>query len=1309
MKALRIALLALAGLLLVLTALAGWLLGTESGARALVPWLLARSGASIAVEGIEGRLADRIGARQVIVETDGRRIELRDLHLHWHPRALLAHRLHIESLRAAHLTVIERIDQPRDTDGGGMPDTLALPIDVRLDELQLEGGTLQRGPVPLATLGPLALGLTYADNKYTLALHRFGGRPELDNGSARATVSGKLELAAQQPYALQGHFALKSRAQLEERALGADGTLALDGSLAELRAALDLRVNGEAATGRAVLRPFSEQPLAGAELRARALDLAAIDAALPRTRLDIALDAAADGNGTLHLNNGMPGTLSAKRIPLQSFAAVFRQQEDGIAFPTIEAHFGSAAGARHTAGAVTGHGSYHAGTLELTLRTERLDLQRIDPQLRATRLAGSAELRHAEGRQSFSIALSEPLDRTRLALSASGVLADTELEIDTLALRAGAGSLLASGRVSLEGKQAFRADGELSRFDLHAFGDFAQVPRMNLNGSFTLQGERSPELQADLQFRIADSRLAGEPLHGGGTLHLRGARLEVPELTLASGPNRVQAKGRLADGDARLDFSVAAPELGRFGPTFGGAFSAEGTVRGTLEQPDIQFAWQAKGLHAPGEIRIGSTQGRADLRLDRRTPLMFTHAEATLEADDLQRMQQRIERLDARLRLAPQPDAPLALDIDARGVALADTLLNQVHIEADGSNASHRVRARIEESGQQWTAQAAGGLHDLDGAPRWEGELQALNGAGRIDLRTQGAAPLLLSAERMRMADLRLAVEGGQIEVDFVERTPQGLASSGRLSRFQVGQWLERSPAGTRIDTDLQLSGAWDLRLHDTLDGTVTLQRDGGDVTVLGATPVALGLNTLRAAVRAQDGALTLDLQTQGQRLGRIALAAATRLGRAGNPLALADRAPLSGSAELDVPSLAWVAALADPALTADGRLQGKVALGGSIASPVISGRLTGDALRVVHAEIGLDLRNGILRSEFNGDRLHLQALSFEGAQGRVRLSGPIDLGAAPRADLHLVAEKFAALNRPDRRLVLSGESRLDWHERQAQVTGEFQVDSGFFDIGTSDAPRLSDDVIVVGEEPSAAKGLPLAVNVLVRLGDGIAIEGRGLSALIGGRLRIVSPAGEPLQAEGTLRVVKGTFSAYGRELAIEQGRLRFTGPLNNPALDIVAMRRGLEVEAGVSVGGNVLSPRVTLVSEPAVPDAEKLSWLVLGRSLSSAGPTDVGSLQTAAASLLTQGAAAGVQSRIASAFGLDTFSVGETNNGNLAERIVTVGKQISSRLYLGYQHGLESAASVVQLRYLLTPRLSVEAEAGARSALSLFYNIAFD
>src|SRR5699024_1840047 len=153
------------------------------------------------------------------------------------------------------------------------------------------------------------------------------------------------------------------------------------------------------------------------------------------------------------------------------------------------------------------------------------------------------------------------------------------------------------------------------------------------------------------------------------------------------------------------------------------------------------------------------------------------------------------------------------------------------------------------------------------------------------------------------------------------------------------------------------------------------------------------------------------------------------------------------------------------------------------------------------------------------------------------------------------------------------------------------------------------DDVIIVGQnDQEKGDGTPLsaALDVGIKLGDGIKLTGHGLDAVLLGELRSQNPAGPPPQAYGSLHIAHGTFSAYGRELAIERGNLRFTGPLTNPALNVLAMRRGLEVEAGVSVVGNVLAPRITLVSEPPVPDAEKLSWLVLGRSLQSAGGGDM-------------------------------------------------------------------------------------------------------
>jgi translocation and assembly module TamB len=250
--------------------------------------------------------------------------------------------------------------------------------------------------------------------------------------------------------------------------------------------------------------------------------------------------------------------------------------------------------------------------------------------------------------------------------------------------------------------------------------------------------------------------------------------------------------------------------------------------------------------------------------------------------------------------------------------------------------------------------------------------------------------------------------------------------------------------------------------------------------------------------------------------------------------------------------------------------------------------------------------------------------------------------------------------------------------------------------------------VVVLGRGKKSEGKTVATLDVGISLGKGVTLQGRGLDALLRGEIRLRSGAGESLRAQGTLNVAEGTYTAYGRALTIEQGLLRFTGPINNPVLDITAMRRHQEVDAGVSVRGTALAPRVVLVSEPSVPDAEKLSWLVLGNRLGSAGGTDASDLEAAAGALLSESAASGVQSHLAAAFGVDKLTLSKSQD-SLQERIITVDKQISSRLYFSYQQGLQTANSIVRLRYTLGRRFTLETETGTRSVLSLFYNISFD
>jgi len=190
---------------------------------------------------------------------------------------------------------------------------------------------------------------------------------------------------------------------------------------------------------------------------------------------------------------------------------------------------------------------------------------------------------------------------------------------------------------------------------------------------------------------------------------------------------------------------------------------------------------------------------------------------------------------------------------------------------------------------------------------------------------------------------------------------------------------------------------------------------------------------------------------------------------------------------------------------------------------------------------------------------------------------------------------------------------------------------------------------------------------------------------------------------------VRGTYEAYGQRLEIDKGILYFSGPLDNPGLEIVAMRKHLEVEAGVEVTGTAKDPRVRLVSDPDVPDSEKLSWLVLGRGVEGAGTSDADKLQAAAMALAAGLGTAPLQQQLARAVGLDEIRIASTSSGGEQSNVVSVGKRVSDRIYLTYQYSLSAATNVLRISYQLTRNWSVRTEAGTAGAVDIFYTLSFD
>ena len=376
----------------------------------------------------------------------------------------------------------------------------------------------------------------------------------------------------------------------------------------------------------------------------------------------------------------------------------------------------------------------------------------------------------------------------------------------------------------------------------------------------------------------------------------------------------------------------------------------------------------------------------------------------------------------------------------------------------------------------------------------------------------------------------------------------------------------------------------------------------------------------------------------------------------------------------------------------------------------------------------GLDFSDGELRASVAGETLTIQSLQLRGAGGSAGglLSGSGTAAWAAREvdgqrvrepviDLQLRAERLRLLARADRRLTLSGELNARLRSQRLDLTGRLDTDQALFLLPDESTPSLGSDVVVRGTErpPGFGAGSPVQahVNVEFGLGNNFQVRGLGLNTYLGGSLRIAaSPAQSGPQITGQVQTVRGSYRAYGQALNIEQGVVRFNGPVDNPSLDILALRPHPSQRVGVQISGTAQAPRVRLYAEPDMPDSEKLAWLVLGRPATGAG-AEAAVLQQAALALLS-GSGNANDGSLTRSLGLDELSFqGESTatDGTTTSAALTLGKRISSQLYVSYSRSVTGAMGTVAVFYDISRFVTLRAQAGDDNAIDLLFTHSFD
>lgn len=382
------------------------------------------------------------------------------------------------------------------------------------------------------------------------------------------------------------------------------------------------------------------------------------------------------------------------------------------------------------------------------------------------------------------------------------------------------------------------------------------------------------------------------------------------------------------------------------------------------------------------------------------------------------------------------------------------------------------------------------------------------------------------------------------------------------------------------------------------------------------------------------------------------------------------------------------------------GRLNGSGRLSGGLLAPQVNGNVTLSEGEVFGPELPVSLHDLKIQALIAGESVRLDGGWSSGDAGRGTLNGQISWGEALAVDLNLkgarlplTVEPYAALEvAPDLKIAMKGD--------KLAISGKVLIPKGAITIRElpPSTVKLSGDAVIVGHQTEqGAPPLVMAMDIDVEVGqDTLSFTGFGLTANLAGHVHI----GDNLDARGGLTLNDGRYRAYGQRLTIRRARLLFAGPIDQPYLDIEAIRQTDDVIAGIRLTGNAEQPTSVVFSEPAMSQEQALSYLIMGRPLSTTGE-DSNMMAQAALALGLAGSSSATDT-LAKDLGIKDFELDTSGSGNTTS-VVASGK-ITDKLSLRYGVGVFEPANTIALRYMLSKKLYLEAASGIASSLDLFY-----
>ncbi|UPQ88271.1 autotransporter assembly complex protein TamB [Vibrio sinaloensis] len=804
-----------------------------------------------------------------------------------------------------------------------------------------------------------------------------------------------------------------------------------------------------------------------------------------------------------------------------------------------------------------------------------------------------------------------------------------------------------------------------------AEGDISGV--VSTQGQLTAQGG----WQVALPTLDIDGLLRNYPLNIEGELNAADPEgkgelmLDTSGLVLSHGPNSIEAKGKLGQ-TWQMDLALNLADLGKTLPDLQGRARGKVILRGKLQQPNI-------GL---------------DLALN--------------QLDWQQQAQVKQVRVSGNVTPMPEPKGRLNLRLEA--ARYQDIVVDAVSLEVDGSQLSHELELAVDSNLVSTRLALAGALADTPEL-NWQGQLRRMTlssqqGEWRLNQATNLGVDL--ATQQVTVAAHCWLQAQSSLCLDKEAQVGQSGRAQLSLNQFDFDQIATFVPKETLLkgQVNADIDAKWAANTSPEVE--VNLALPTGQVSQQLEEKVTIGWQSAAAKVRLKSDQLDADWQIDftdnGELSGKIDIANV-----------LAKQKQLDGRVQLSDFNLDFLAPIVGTYSQFGSTINTDLQLSGAVNQPRITGRFVVDDMLLKGEISPVEVDSGRISIALHGYDATLAA-AIDTPDGELEMAGTANWQQLDnwQTQLRIYAEELLVELPPMVKIKVQPDMTISASPTLARVDGDISLPWGRIvieDLPPS-AVAVSKDQVLLDKnyqplEKESQVPFSLETNVNINIGDDFKLSAFGLQSGLSGKLNVAQKDKGPF-VTGEVNIIDGSYRSFGQDLQIKEGKILMNGPVDQPYVQITAIRNPNntrdDVTAGVKVTGPASEPTVTIFSEPAMPQANALSYLLRGQDIDGEAG---GSAMTTTLIGLSLAKSGRVVGEIGEAFGVQDLQLDTAGSGNDSQ--VTVSGYILPGLQVKYGVGIFDSVGEFTVRYRLMQDLYLEAISGVDSAVDVLYQFEFD